>query len=447
MKFLVLLILIGFAGIIYTQQAFAEDSFDSMYDFSEKDFETGRFSYPYGEKFYQYKYEPFGALAEESFSRCHFTSSFVLSNDSPSESGNVIYKFPRDMVWPGGHENSTFYIARSSSFNFPEDSHFEKLTPTKTNDGMVLEFKIVTGLNTFVANSTALWDSQRSQIMNCPDPFDFEKHEYEYYDFAYPLKVQQNRAKMWGLPEDDFLCKLQLVPVLKNDGSPACVKTETKEKLVQRGWAKNEHYPFGIMGPIMTQQSCNDYVISQWQPTFEGKERVQQFLEICIQRGFVTPDLIERGKIADNFTHGPIQTAKRSAGGDIEKTIENLEEMYEEKTNENLDGHEEDIGKAIVHVDLDKEEYHAGDVVIISGYVERMMPDTELNITVRNPLMDVVLVSQVTISEDRTFTESLPIGGPLWEQNGIYSVSIQYGKAIDHTDFLYLSDLESDDLL
>ena len=106
MKFLVLLILAGFAGIVFIQQAFAEDSFDSIYDFS-KDFETGRLSYPYGEKFYQYKSEPFGVLAEESFSRCHFTSFFVLSNDSPSESGNVIYKFPRDMVWPDEHENST----------------------------------------------------------------------------------------------------------------------------------------------------------------------------------------------------------------------------------------------------------------------------------------------------------------------------------------------------
>ena len=93
MKFLVLLILIGFAGIIYTQQAFAEDSFDSMYDFSEKDFETGRFSYPYGEKFYQYKSESLGALIAGSTSRCHFKSSFVLDKNFFSESGNVAYKF------------------------------------------------------------------------------------------------------------------------------------------------------------------------------------------------------------------------------------------------------------------------------------------------------------------------------------------------------------------
>ena len=244
MKFFVLLILVGFAGIISTQQAFAEDSFDSVSDFSEKDFETGRFSdIHYGEKFYQYKSEPFGALAADSASRCHFTSSFVLSSDSPSKSGNTMYRFPSDMIWPGGYENSTFYIARSPSFNFQEDNHFEKLTPTKTDDGMVLEFETVTGLNTFVVNSTAFWDSQKSQKIDCHNPFDFKKQEYEYYDFVYPLKVQQDYAKMWGLPEDDFLCKPQLIPVLKNDGSPACVKEQTIPKLIERDWTKYDNAP------------------------------------------------------------------------------------------------------------------------------------------------------------------------------------------------------------
>ncbi|MBC8516561.1 MAG: hypothetical protein ISR81_02715 [Nitrosopumilus sp.] len=209
-----------------------------------------------------------------------------------------------------------------------------------------------------------------------------------------------------------------------------------------------EDYPFGLTGPAMNQETCNNFVISQWQPTVEYREMVQQFLEICIQRGFMTYDLVERGKIADNFTFGPIQTATISAGGDIEKTIKILEEMYGKETIENLEEtYEANHIKSIIHVDVDKEEYHTDDVIIISGYVEGIVSNTELNIIVRNPLMNMVSVSQVTISEDGMFTESLSIGGPLWEQNGIYSVSVQYGKATDHTDFLYLSDLESDDLL
>lgn len=93
---------------------------------------------------------------------------------------------------------------------------------------------------------------------------------------------------------------------------------------------ENEDYPFGLTGPTMNQETCNDFVISQWQPRVEYREMVQQFLEICIQRGFLTHELVERGKIADNFTMGPIQSAQTLAEGDIEKTIEILEETYRE---------------------------------------------------------------------------------------------------------------------
>lgn len=101
----------------------------------------------------------------------------------------------------------------------------------------------------------------------------------------------------------------------------------------------------------------------------------------------------------------------------------------------------------VIHVETDKQEYHTNDVVMISGYVGDRISDTHLTITIHNPLLEVVSILQVTISDDGAFEETLPIGRTLWEQNGIYSVSVQYGKATDHTDFLYLSDLESDDLL
>ena len=42
-----------------------------------------------------------------------------------------------------------------------------------------------------------------------------------------------------GIAIDKIQCKEHLVIVAKNDGTPACVKPETKEKLVERGWASN----------------------------------------------------------------------------------------------------------------------------------------------------------------------------------------------------------------
>ncbi|MGD8432274.1 MAG: hypothetical protein PVG23_06860, partial [Nitrosopumilaceae archaeon] len=222
--------------------AFAEKSMDSTSSVSEDSFDIGRFSYlPYGVKFYQYEYQPFGVLSSESFSRCYFTADFVLGNGAYSDSGHVTYKFPKDMRWPGGYDNSTFYVVRSPSFNFPEDNHFEKIIPSKDENGnRVLEFNLVLGLNTFVANHTLFWDSQKSKMIDCPNPLEFKKQEYGYYDFVYPLKIQQTYSDMLGFEEPDFLCKPDLVYVQKYDGSPACVKSESKKKLIERGWTEKK---------------------------------------------------------------------------------------------------------------------------------------------------------------------------------------------------------------
>ncbi|MGY5148041.1 MAG: hypothetical protein ACW9W4_08590 [Candidatus Nitrosopumilus sp. bin_7KS] len=41
-----------------------------------------------------------------------------------------------------------------------------------------------------------------------------------------------------GIPIFEIQCKENLVLVLKHDGTPACVTESTKQKLVERGWAK-----------------------------------------------------------------------------------------------------------------------------------------------------------------------------------------------------------------
>ena len=208
---------------------------------SEYEFDTGRFNYiHHGEKFYQYSYQPFGVLGGDSSNRCYFTSDFILDKNSFSQPGHVKYVFPNDMIWPGGYENSTFYIVRSPSFGFEDDKTYEKIIPTKTKQNdTVIEFTLVPGLNTFVANSTLFWDSKKSQLGDCPDPFGFEKQDYEYYDFVYPLKVQHARAMILELTDHNYLCKPEFILIQKHDGSPACVTSETKTKLIERGWTKD----------------------------------------------------------------------------------------------------------------------------------------------------------------------------------------------------------------
>lgn len=51
----------------------------------------------------------------------------------------------------------------------------------------------------------------------------------------YPLKQIQN-----GIPFTEIQCKEGLILIQKYDGSPACVTEQTKQKLIERGWVKNE---------------------------------------------------------------------------------------------------------------------------------------------------------------------------------------------------------------
>ncbi|MCV0366356.1 MAG: hypothetical protein K5798_03695 [Nitrosopumilus sp.] len=101
-----------------------------------------------------------------------------------------------------------------------------------------------------------------------------------------------------------------------------------------------------------------------------------------------------------------------------------------------------------IHFQTDKEVYNTGDIIMISGYVDRILYDTPITIVLANPLEDIVTIAQVTVDDDKTFVEYFKIGGSLWVQNGIYTATVRYGeKNIAETNFMFLSDLDPDDLL
>ncbi len=53
----------------------------------------------------------------------------------------------------------------------------------------------------------------------------------EYVGFEPPLKQVAQ-----GIDPVEVTCNLELVLIIKYNGSPACVKPETAMKLVERGW-------------------------------------------------------------------------------------------------------------------------------------------------------------------------------------------------------------------
>jgi hypothetical protein len=60
-----------------------------------------------------------------------------------------------------------------------------------------------------------------------------EKHEPPFSFLLSPLQQTQS-----GVLSNEIQCKYNLLLIQKYDNSPTCVTSETKTKLIERGWAK-----------------------------------------------------------------------------------------------------------------------------------------------------------------------------------------------------------------
>jgi hypothetical protein len=73
------------------------------------------------------------------------------------------------------------------------------------------------------------------------------------YELEEPIRDVEVRSPLQqfksGISIDKIQCKEELVLVTKHDGSPACVKPETKIKLIERGWA--------IFGQLEEKEAIN----------------------------------------------------------------------------------------------------------------------------------------------------------------------------------------------
>ena len=194
--------------------------------------QEGFMHFPVGEKFFQYKTDPPLALVEEIQNRCWFISTFVNHEDS----GRAFYQFPKDMIWPGGNANSTFFIITYQANDFVDEKVTEKIFPQYSEDDLILNFEIKNGVSQLLVNSTTYFESDNNTPRSCRPLFDVPPDSIDYYDKIFPPRVQQYYADSFGFSYDVILCKSDRQMVTKIDGSLACVAPETKTKLIQRGW-------------------------------------------------------------------------------------------------------------------------------------------------------------------------------------------------------------------
>ena len=125
---------------------------------------------------------------------------------------------------------------------------------------------------------------------------DKNKNSSVQFNVVYPAPLKQIKS---GLFFHEIICKEGLALILKYDSYPACVKPETKEKLLERGWAvmtpKERH---NNIENILKEEDCVEF--GRWldkfafgnfnenQLTFEfpvseeTSDRIYEFLPHCV---------------------------------------------------------------------------------------------------------------------------------------------------------------------
>ena len=75
----------------------------------------------------------------------------------------------------------------------------------------------------------------------------------------------------------------------------------------------------------------------------------------------------------------------------------------------------------------DKAVYDHQQMVMVSGHVRDPNPGMQVSIKVTNPTGNVVNAQQITFNNNGDFETAFTTASPLMTQNGVYTVSAQYG--------------------
>jgi predicted secreted protein with PEFG-CTERM motif len=82
---------------------------------------------------------------------------------------------------------------------------------------------------------------------------------------------------------------------------------------------------------------------------------------------------------------------------------------------------------AAVTVTTDRSSYVLGDTIVVSGQVQAVVPGTQLTIQIFDSKNNLIQIAQIDVSADGKFTRSFLASGPLWANNGTFTVKVQYG--------------------
>ena len=91
-------------------------------------------------------------------------------------------------------------------------------------------------------------------------------------------------------------------------------------------------------------------------------------------------------------------------------------------------GQEEALGAQIITLTADNTAYQEGDVITITGTIEKVLPGMPVTLQVFFE-KNLMQVSQVKVSQDGEFTDTFTAAGPQWKNEGTVIIKADYGGA------------------
>ena len=95
---------------------------------------------------------------------------------------------------------------------------------------------------------------------------------------------------------------------------------------------------------------------------------------------------------------------------------------------------------SLISVQTDDNNYDEGDAIIISGEISTIIGDTQVTIQVFKG-GNLIEIAQIKVGQDGNYSHTVIAQGPLWKNQGEYTVKVVYGEAnIAETSFNYTSE-------
>jgi len=87
---------------------------------------------------------------------------------------------------------------------------------------------------------------------------------------------------------------------------------------------------------------------------------------------------------------------------------------------------QEEIGAQKISLTSDNTAYQEGDVITITGTIEKVIPGMPVSLQVFFE-KNLIQVSQVKVSQDGKFTDTFTAAGPQWQNEGLVIIKANYG--------------------